>query len=334
MNERAFIDKLKKGQKKMKPGFFGSAPDYLSAIDILTEAANGLRACKNFQQSIEAYKSIAVCQKGLNDYYQVGVAYSEIANIYIYDLKDFANGMSSLRETSYNYKVSGKANLAVKVFIDLAKKFKENGDLDSAEKVLVNAFEECSGTTEKLIAIAYDEVVEQLMDVYCGLEKYELALEKLNTYIEEQRRQMGVDLYKLSKNYIKLGMLRIITGEGFLIDDIIQKMINSGYSDAREDAADLRKLKKSIESLNKKDFQFCIGSAFALFPNNILKALQKAYSKQEKEGPIIEPEIDSSKKIIHLDPTMLENMKFKKYESIGDNKKDNKKEDNGADDFL
>ena len=61
------------------------------------------------------------------------------------------------------------------------------------------------------------------------------------------------------------------------------EMFNNRYEDTATDIADIRKCLEAIKNLNKKNFTYCISSAFTLFENNLLKGLQAVYKKKEEQ---------------------------------------------------
>ena len=83
---------------------------------------------------------------------------------------------------------------------------------------------------------------------------------------------------------MKLCILRVITKEEYLCEDIFLKMFNSRYEDTATDISDIRKLMDSIKNLDKKNFTYCVSSAFTLFENNLLKGLQVLYKAKEEQA--------------------------------------------------
>ena len=61
-------------------------------------------------------------------------------------------------------------------------------------------------------------------------------------------------------------------------------MFNSKYEDTATDISDIRKLMDSLKILDKKNFTYCVSSAFTLFENNLLKGLQVLYKDKEEEA--------------------------------------------------
>ena len=336
MDEKECLKRFKQGQKDIKTGFFSFkfTPDYLSGASNFTDAAKGYRQLMLFEKSLEAYNQAIICNKKLSDHFSAGNCYIQIGEIYLFELANFEKGADALKEASYCYKVSGKYSHSIKIYTDIALKMMENTNYEDAEKILKIAFDDCSEHLEdELIRISFEDVFDKLLDVQCGLGKYKEAIQMVETFIEKETAISGANKYKISKNYIKLAMLRIAVGEIYMVEGIIPRMYQVSYEDTAEDVADLKKLVDSIETLNKKDFTFCMTCAFTLFQNNLLKAVQKAYEKQEKIGPVQTKKTftKSEDKIINIDPD--EFMKVLPGNNNGNknSNKENKEEDDDDD---
>lgn len=61
-------------------------------------------------------------------------------------------------------------------------------------------------------------------------------------------------------------------------------MFNARYEDTSTDIGDIKKCMDSIKNLDKKNFTYCVSSAFTLFENNLLKGLQAVYKNKEEEA--------------------------------------------------
>lgn len=281
-------DKLyNKGIGKLKTSFFSFkfSPDYVGAVDDFTSAAKGFRKLGLSGQSITCFKKAIECNHNLNDYWAEGNCYVSIAEIYFFDLKTPNEGIEALKKASYAYQVSGKFTYAVKSFVTTAERFMENKEYETAEKVLNEAFNVCSGNTEdKLIGATFEQIYNKLLDVECGLKKWGEAISLTQKYIEAQLKYPEKNNYRISKTYMKLCILRIINNEEYMCEDIFMKMFNSRYEDTSTDIGDIRKLMDSIKTLNKKNFTYCVSSAFTLFENNLLKGLQVLYKKKEENA--------------------------------------------------
>lgn len=281
-------DKLyDKGIGKLKTSFFSFkfSPDYVGAVDDFTSAAKGFRKLGLSGQSITCFKKAIECNHNLNDYWAEGNCYVSIAEIYFFDLKTPNEGIEALKKASYAYQVSGKFTYAVKSFVTTAERFMENKEYETAEKVLNEAFNVCAGNTEdKLIGATFEQIYNKLLDVECGLKNWGEAINLTQKYIEAQLKYPEKNNYRISKTYMKLCILRIINNEEYMCEDIFMKMFNSRYEDTSTDIGDIRKLMDSIKTLNKKNFTYCVSSAFTLFENNLLKGLQVLYKKKEESA--------------------------------------------------
>jgi hypothetical protein len=161
----------------------------------------------------------------------------------------------------------------------------ENKEFETAKRILNEVINVCAGNTEdKLIGATFEQIYNKLLDVLCGMEKWEEAIEITQKYIDGQLKYPEKDNYRINKTYMKLCILRIITKEEYLCEDIFMKMFNSRYEDTATDIGDIRKLIDAIKDLNKKNFTYCVSSAFTLFENNLLKGLQVLYKKKEEEA--------------------------------------------------
>ena len=306
ITEKDCLDHFNKGKKALKTSFFSLkfSPDYPEAIDQFTIAAKGYKHLNKFQNSIESFQEASKCNKKIPDYFAAGQNLLEISDIYFFNLSNIEQGISFLKQAVTNYQMSGKFSNSIKIITDTALKFMSSNQLQAAEKILTLAYEECmSHSEEKLVRITFEDVFHKLLDVQCGMKKYIEAIKMTEKYIDQQIKS-GEDKYKINKNLMKLAILRIIIEEDYKLDEIIGKMYQNQYEDTAEDAGDLRKLNNSIKKSIKKDFNYCVSSAFTLFENNLLKGLQDVYKKFEEENknnPNANNDINN-KRIININP--------------------------------
>lgn len=287
MNQQDCDKLYNKGMGKLKTSFFSFkfSPDYVGAVDDFTAAAKGFRKLGQSGKSITCFNKAIECHHHSNDYWSEGNCYVSIAEIYFFDLKTPNEGIEALKKASYAYQVSGKFTYAVKSFVTTAERFMENKEYETAEKVLNEAFNVCAGNTEdKLIGATFEQIYNKLLDVECGLKNWGEAINLTQKYIEAQLKYPEKNNYRISKTYMKLCILRIINNEEYMCEDIFMKMFNSRYEDTSTDIGDIRKLMDSIKTLNKKNFTYCVSSAFTLFENNLLKGLQVLYKKKEESA--------------------------------------------------
>lgn len=306
MSEEECLKKFNAGKKDLKTGFFSFkfSPDYTSASINFTDAARGFKALKNFPKAIESYEQAIFCYKKINDKWSAATCEYEACEIFFFQLKNINKGIDLLNAASYDFKVSGKLQQGVKVYTDVASKFCETKEYEYAEKILNLAFAEFKeNSDDSYVRVGFSDCLENFLEVECNLGKYKESIKILEDYIESELKQTEPNKYKVSKSYIKLGLLRIIIGEEYLIDSIVAKMWALKYDDTEEDVSDLRKCAASIETLNKKDFNYCVNSAFSLFQNGILAALRKLYKeKEEKAGA--EQSSSSQQNVEHHNPVL------------------------------
>lgn len=287
MDEKDCNKLYSKGVNKLKTSFFSFkfSPDYVGAVDDFTSAAKGYRKLGLAPKSIASYQKAIECNHNLNDYWAEGNCNVGIAEIYLFDLKNVDKGIQFLKKASYCYQVSGKFTYAIKSYVTMSEKFMENKEFETAEKILKESFDTCAGNTEdKLIGGTFEQIFNKLLDVECGMKKWEDAINLTQKYIDAQLKYPEKDNYRINKTYMKLCILRIINGEDYLCEDIFLKMFNSRYEDTSTDIGDIRKLMDSLKNLDKKNFTYCVSSAFTLFENNLLKGLQVLYKNKEEEA--------------------------------------------------
>ena len=288
MNKKDCDKLYKNGESKLKTGLFAFKfkPDHLGAVEDFTSAGKGYRQIGLPAKAITCFEKAIECNHALNDFWAEANCYQSIADIYFYDLKMATEGLATLKKASYSFQVSGKFTYAIKAYIKTAERYIENKEYEVAEKILTQAFELCTENVEdKLIGGTFEEIYNKLLDVECGLLKWKEATNFTKQYIEAQIKYPEKDPYRLSKTYMKLCILYIINKEEYLCEDIMMKMFNTKYEDAKTDIKDIEKLMNSIKNLDKKGFTYCVSSAFTLFENNLLKGLQTLYKeKEEKEA--------------------------------------------------
>ena len=287
MDEKDCNKVYNKGVNKLKTSFFSFkfSPDYLGAVDEFTSAAKGYRKLGLSNKSIASYQKAIECYHNLNDFWAEGNCNLGIAEIYLFDLKNSEKGIEFLKKANYCYQVSGKFSYGIKSIVTVAEKFMENKDYETAEKILKEAFNICADNTEdKLIGGTFEQIFNKLLDVECGMMKWAESINLTQKYVEAQLKYPEKDNYRINKTYMKLCILRIINGEDYVCDDIFLKMFNSRYEDTSTDIGDIKKLMDSIKNLDKKNFTYCVSSAFTLFENNLLKGLQALYKNKEEEA--------------------------------------------------
>jgi tetratricopeptide (TPR) repeat protein len=287
MNQRECDKLYNKGLSKLKTSFFSFkfSPDYVGAVDDFTAAGKGFRKLGQSGKSITCFKKAIECNHNINDYWAEGNCHISISEIYFFDLKTPDPGLEALKKASYAFRLSGKFTYAVKSFVTTAERFMENKEYETAEKILNEAFNVCSeNTEEKLIGATFEQIYNKLLDVQCGLHKWAEAISLTQKYINAQLKYPEKDNYRINKTYMKLCILRIINKEDYLCEDIFLQMFNSRYEDTATDISDIRKLMESIKKLDKKNFTYCVSSAFTLFENNLLKGLQVLYKNREEEA--------------------------------------------------
>ena len=286
--KKSDCDKLySKGTSKLKTGLFAFkfTPDYLGAVEDFTSAGKGYRQIGLPAKAITCFQKAAECNHALNDFWAEANNYQSIADIYFYDLKQSNEGLEILKKACYAFQVSGKFSYAAKSYVKTAEKYLENQEYTIAEKILLQAFELCSGNVEdKLIGGTFEDIYNKLLNVECGLLKWREATQMTKQYIEAQLKYPEKDNYRLSKTYMKLCILHIINKEEYLCEDVFMKMFNSKYEDTATDIKDIEKLMNSIKNLDKKGFTYCVSSAFTLFENNLLKGLQTLYKEKEEQA--------------------------------------------------
>lgn len=277
---------MTKGKDELKTSFFSLkfSPDYLSAVGYFTEAGKGFRKLKMFNESLGAFTEAVKCNKHLNESWGEGQNLLEMAEICIFNLNDFSRGWGYLKNSSLMFKIGGKFTTGVKVYQDISLKLQELGRYEEALILLKEGFEDCiEQTHDQLIRISFEDVFVKLIDVLCALEKYTEAVEIMEKYIKSQLGMKDEPKHKVSKNYIKLAMLRIVINELYMAEHIIDQMYPVRDSNSSEDIEDLLKLINAFKTGNKKDFNFSMTCAFSLFQNNLLKAVRKVWDKKEQE---------------------------------------------------
>jgi tetratricopeptide (TPR) repeat protein len=278
------VNKLfKKAQDALKTSLFSLKfnPDFLSAVSYFTDAGKGYKKLKMFNESLKAFEEAIKCNKQLMENWAEAVNYQEMADICMFELPhpDFNSGLKYLRNSSMSYKLSGKFTSGIKVYLDFSQRLIEmKGNYLGASTILKEAFEDCLDYThDELIRISMEESFNALLDVYCCMEKYVDAINLVEKYIQIQKTIKDEKKHKISKNYVRLGMLRIIIDEAYMAQNLIEEMYSFYDSSCSDDIDDLRKLVKSYEEGNKKDFNYLMTYAFTLFHNSLLKALKKAF---------------------------------------------------------
>ncbi len=288
VQEKKRIDKIfKEAQSDLKTSFFflKFSPDYLSAVVNFTDAAKGYRKLKQFNEALKSFEEAIKCNKKLLEGWAEGQNYLEMSEIYFFELNDEANGLKSLKNASYAIKLTGKLSMSVKIYIEKAEKLIENSKVNMGLKILREAFEDCKNNThDDLMRISLEEIFVKILDLLCGMEKFADAAEFIINYIKIQKSLKDEKKYKVSKNYLYLGLIRIIMNEAYLVDSIIDEMFSFYDNSCSDDIDDLKNTAKYFEELNKAKINSLLIYSFSLFPNSLLKAFRKAYDRKEVAG--------------------------------------------------
>jgi len=143
---------------------------------------------------------------------------------------------------------------------------------------------------------------------------------------------------KITKNYLREIMLRLILKEDFLCDDVISQMYGSFDKTCGDDVEDARDLIKSFKELNTKKFNDLMKYSFDFFENNLLKNLRKAYeTRVQDDVKVIIPgdkTYEKPKQTLNIDTKQLEKLNIKSDEKVDvkkdenfDEKQDEKKDE-------
>ena len=275
------VNKLfKEGQNDLKTSLFSLkfSPDYLSAVVHFTDAAKAYKKLGKLEESLNAYEHAIKCNKQLHESWAEGQNWIEMGNIYCFDLNEYEKGIECYNNASMSIKISGKIHSGIKVYSDVADRFIEKNNFELGLRMLIVDYNDTvDNLHEEIIRITLDEICNKMIDNYCKLEKFKEAIIFLNKHINIQKGISGEKKYKITKNYIKLGMLMIIVKEAYMIDNIINDMYSNYDSSCGDDIDDIRELSKAYNEINKQKFNYLITYAFSLFQNNLLKALKKAF---------------------------------------------------------
>jgi tetratricopeptide (TPR) repeat protein len=286
--EKKRIDKLfKEAQNDLKTSFFSLkfSPDHLSAVVNFTDAAKSYRKIKLFREALKSFEEAIKCNKKLLEGWAEGQNYLEMAEIFLFDLGDEENGLKCLKNASYAIKITGKLSMSVKIYIEKADKLIENRNNQLALKILQEAFDDCKENThDDLMRISLEEIFVKILDMLCSMEKFADAAEFIISYIKIQKNLKDEKKYKVSKNYLFLGLIRIIMNEAYLVDSIIDEMFSFYDNSCSDDIDDLKNSAKYFEEVNKAKIINLLTYSFSLFPNNLLKAFKKAYDRKEVAG--------------------------------------------------
>lgn len=286
--EKQRIDKIfKEAQDDLKTSFFSLkfSPDHLSAVQNFTDAAKGYRKLNLFKQSLLAFEEAIKCNKKLLESWPEGQNNLQMAEIYLEELDDEINGIKHLKNASFAIKVTGKLSMSIKIYIDEANKLHDRTKFSLALKLLKIAYEDCKEYThDELIRISMEEVYAKIIDILCGQESFAEAAELIDDFIKMQKTWKDEKKYKVSKNYLYLGLIRLIMNEGYLVDSIVDDMFAFYDNSCSDDIDDLRSAHKAFEEVDKNKIGNLIKYSFSLFPNNLLKAFKKAFDKKEISG--------------------------------------------------
>jgi len=291
---------FKKGVDALKTSFFKFKfqPDYLSGVSYFTDAGINYKKLKYFKESIISFNQAIICNQHLNERYAEGKNQIELADIYIFELKDNNEGLKCIEQAVYSYKVAGKFSMGVKIYLDFAEKCMNNLNGEFAMKLYKMCFEDCyEFTHDDLARITLEEGVSKLVDCFSLYNKHAEALDYINKYIKKQLSLNNERKNKITKNYVKTIMIRLILKEDFVCDDIVSAMYNTYDSGCGDDIEDAKHLIKAFKEVNNKKFNDLMKYSFDFYENNLLKNLRKSYEqrvKDEEQGFQVEKPMSKS----------------------------------------
>jgi len=331
----------KKGVEALKTSFFKLKfePDYLSGVSYFTEAGINYKKLKYFNEAINSFNQAIICNKKLSERWAEGKNQIELAEIYIYELKDNNQGLKCIEQAVIAYKIAGKFSMGIRIYIDFAEKCIINMNGELAMKLLKMSFEDCyEFTHDDLARITFEEGFTKLIDCFCLYGRHGESLDYVQKYLKMQLQMKDEKKKKITKNYLREIMLRLILKEDFLCDDVISQMYGSFDKTCGDDVEDARDLIKSFKELNTKKFNDLMKYSFDFFENNLLKNLRKAYeTRVQDDVKVIIPgdkTYEKPKQTLNIDTKQLEKLNIKSDEKVDvkkdenfDEKQDEKKDE-------
>ena len=284
MNTKEKIDKVfKEAKSDLKTSYFSLkfSPDYISAVQNFTDAGKAYRKISLFKESLIAYEEAIKCNKKLLEGWSEGQNNLQMAEIFLEELDDETNGLNHLKNASFAIKLTGKLSMSIKIYIDQANKLIEKNKFSLSLKLLKIAYEDCKEYThDDIIRISMEEVYAKILDILCGQGSFAETAEIINDFVKIQKTWKDEKKYKVSKNYLYLGLIRLIMNEGYLVDSIVDDMFAFYDNSCSDDIEDLRSANKAFEEVDKSKIMNLIKYSFSLFPNNLLKAFKKAFDRK------------------------------------------------------
>lgn len=272
----------RKAESSLKTSFFSLkfSPDYISGSSYFQEAAKGYSELKYFDKSLDAFLKAIECNKKQHDSWSEAQNYEEIAKIYLLEKDDFNNGLNYLKHATYSYQVAGKALVAPRLFLELAAKLREREKMRNSMMLLQEAFNESyESAHDELIRIMLEDIYVKLLDLYCFSDQFVLACD-----IAEKMLKIQIDYKdkknKITKNFSRIVMLRIIMNEEYLCQGIIDKMYAHYDASCADDIEDIKTLFQSYQTCNKQKFNSTITYSFELYETNLLKKLKATFDKR------------------------------------------------------
>ena len=276
-------DKIyKKAESAMKTSIFSLkfSPDYLSASSYYQEAGKGYLELKLFDKSIDAFMNAVETSKKLNDSWSEGQNYEEIAKIYLLEKDDLSNGLKALKQSSYSYQIAGKSLSGPRLYLELSSKLKERQKIKNAILLLQEGFTESYDCAhDELARVMIEDIFVKLLDIYCLNDQFVPACD-----ITEKMIKMQIEFKekknKITKNYSRVVLLRLIMKEEYLCQGIIDKMYSSYDSSCGDDIEDIKNLLQYFTTCNKQKFNSTITYSFELYENNLIKKLKAAFDNR------------------------------------------------------
>lgn len=279
-NKQHYDDAMIRGHKKMNPCCCFD-PDVLGAYKDFNYSANGYREMKYYEDYIKALDKCADCNHRLRIYFHEAKNYQDIAYIYWKKLDNFPSCVAYLRMASKAFQLDGKLMDSIDLINTFCRELIPTKEYEVCKEIISYAFNEgIKHFAHETVQIAMEETNTLLIDITSELGLFAEAIKETLRYIDvkiQQRRSKR----NIFKSYIVLGILRIIIGEIYIAESLINKLYEHNENN-HETINDYMKLIDSFKNEDKKTFNFCVNFTFSLLPNGLLKALRKAFEYKNK----------------------------------------------------
>lgn len=258
--------------------FFKGSPDYLNAVSLFTECAEGYYKMRNLNKAKHCYERAILCNSKLSESWSEAKNKVGLAKVH-YLLQDYKSSENCLKSSKLLYMSTNTTDMCIRSYLEMVEMAKADNNLSFAVKILLDAFNDFKKYIhDDMVRIAIEDILSKLIDAMSGLENFIDLDSILDEYIGLQKTEIKNEKKnKITKNCIKLIFVRLIKSEEYMCECIINQMYEVYDKLCGDDIEDASNILKAFKEKDKELFTKLMKYSFDFYEINLLKALKKAF---------------------------------------------------------